>query len=75
MGASDLFARHVYIRLADDGTGFHYAIKYGGVPVRRAFVPTFREDAGPGNGHLPFWRSEQEDHPAGEHANRDTEDA
>jgi hypothetical protein len=55
MGASDVFARNIYIRLADDGVGFHYSIKYGGVPVRQGFVPAFPE---PGTLLVP--RSDEE---------------
>ncbi|HVP45549.1 MAG TPA: hypothetical protein VMT32_03165 [Bryobacteraceae bacterium] len=60
MGASDAFARNIYIRLADDGVGFHYAIKYGGIPVRQGFVPTFREDGSPAPGPSFVPRSDED---------------
>ena len=74
MGASDAFVRQVCIRLADDGVGFHYTVKYGGVPVKHGFVPSFHEGGTPGSGHLHALRSgeenaarerDREDHDAG----------
>jgi len=60
MGTSDVFARNIYIRLADDGAGFHYAIKYGGVTVKQGFVPASREYGTPTRGPLFVTRSDEE---------------
>jgi hypothetical protein len=37
MARHGLFTKELYIRLADDGTGFLYSVKYGplGLPTRR----------------------------------------
>jgi hypothetical protein len=34
-----LLGQEIYIRLPDNDIGFVYVVKYGGVTIRRGFVP------------------------------------
>lgn len=45
MTSRDLFARQIYICLADD-MNFIYTIKYGGLTIRRECVPASPGDGG-----------------------------
>ena len=46
MSWHELLGQVILIRLPDDEVGFVYVVKYGGVTVRRGFVPAMAEDYG-----------------------------
>ena len=43
-----LLGQEIFIRLPDNDIGFVYVVKYGGVTIRRGFVPAMDREVGPG---------------------------
>jgi len=46
MSWQELLGQEILIRIPDNDIGFVYVVKYGGVTVRRGFVPAMDEDRG-----------------------------
>jgi len=51
MSWADLLGQEILIRIPYNGIGFSYVVKYGGVTIRRGFVPTINPH-GEGNDSL-----------------------
>ena len=43
-----LLGQEIFIRLPDNDIGFVYVVKFGGVTIRRGFVPAMDGEAEPG---------------------------
>jgi len=51
MSWAELLGQEILIRIPDNGIGFSYVVKYGGVTIRRGFVPAINP-RGEGNDSL-----------------------
>lgn len=56
MSWRELLGQEILIRIPDNDIGFVYVVKYGGVTVRRGFVPVIGEEHAEGG--KPFARHE-----------------
>jgi len=54
-----LLGQEVFISLPNNDIGFVYVVKFGGVTIRRGFVPAMDGEAGPGK--LPVQQDAGED--------------
>lgn len=62
MSWQELLGQEILIRLPDNDIGFVYVVKYGGVTIRRGFVPAMTAE--PGARGTLFARREAADHDA-----------
>jgi len=65
MSWQELLGQEILIRLPDNDIGFVYVVKYGGVTVRRGFVPTV-DAIRAEHGRLFAWREAVENGTPGE---------
>lgn len=60
MSWQELLGQEILIRIPDNDIGFVYVVKYGGVTVRRGFVPAMEPER-PEHGTLFAWREAVEE--------------
>jgi len=56
------FAKQVLIRLAEDGTGFHYTVAYGWLRLPTRHIRLFEEGGKPVEVEMPVTRTREGDH-------------